>query len=1105
LLVAESVELATILLTDLVGSTRLATSVGPVRADQLREEHFELLRDAIASSGGREVKNTGDGLMVAFSSASAAVQCAVAMQQLFERRYRDAEQALHVRIGLAAGESTVKDGDYFGTPSIEAARLCAQAPSDGVLISGMAKALAGRCEGVEFFSAGELDLKGFPDPVEAFSVSWAPLAEETSEPSGRWPLPALLRSVPPVKYVGRVEERAALEEAIKLARAGQRQVVLLSGEPGIGKTRLSSYAARDAHAEGFAVVWGACTEELAVPYEPWIAVCAQLVESAPVELLGRHVERHKGELARLARNLEGRVPDLAAPQSSDPETERFLLFNAVAGLLGEVAEMLPLCVVLDDLHWADAQSLALLKHLLRSSEQGSLQVIVTYRDSDLGKDHPLTGVLADLRSLQGVQRIALHGLGANEVAEIMTAVAGHELPAGGIELAGQIAAETDGNPFFVGEILLGLSESGALVFNEDTQRWSIDTSSGIALPESVREVIERRVERLDPQATELLKQAAVIGRVFNVELLSACSDLAEGPLLDHLESAVAASLLTESTERVGEFSFVHALIDQTLYDGMGATRRARMHLRVAEALEELYGANPDEHLAELALHWRLAAVSVDKAKAADYALKAGQRALESLAPAEALKLFADAVELGGDANSRARCEALIGLGGAQLQTGSAEYRETLLEASRIACALEDAELAARAALANNRGYSSVIGDVDGERLSAIERALTLDDPPHPGRRARLVALQAAELLWHPDFARRWALADEAVSMARETGDARTRAEVLRWACDAYSSARNVERRTALHEELLSCAAAAGDPALEFWAHQQGVYIYVECGSLARARAVLERTNQIAEDLGQPTMKWFAAFTAAAFDLLCGDLAAAERIAELAFAIGRDAGQQDAALIYGAQLVFIRVYQGRGHEVLAMLENVRAYPAIVAWRAGLASDLCWLNRREEAEEILKQAARDRFEHVLPGQSELTALLLYADAAVQTNDVDAAAILRDLIKPWSDQVDFNGVMTCGYARMWLGLLAAVLGENDQADRDLAIACDFQEKNELWLMAARGHLGWAEVLATCGDVARAQEHAARALELSRAHGYGTFESRAAAILEAQPAAEA
>ena len=285
--------------------------------------------------------------------------------------------------------------------------------------------------------------------MEAFSVSWAPLSEQPGD-AGDWPLPALLRSVPPAAYVGRVSERAALEQALALARGGTRQVMLLSGEPGIGKTRLASYSAHHAHSEGFAVCWGYCSEELAVPYEPWIGVCSQLVESAPAELLAGHVERHKGELGRLAHSLEMRVPDLPGPRSSDPETERYLLFSAVAGLLGEVAETTPLCVVLDDLHWADAQSLALLKHLLRTSDHTPLEVIATYRDSELGKDHPLSAVLADLRSLHGVQRIALHGLDAEEVVEMLTAAAGHELEHEALELAGQIATETDGNPFFVG-------------------------------------------------------------------------------------------------------------------------------------------------------------------------------------------------------------------------------------------------------------------------------------------------------------------------------------------------------------------------------------------------------------------------------------------------------------------------------------------------------------------------------------------------------------------------------------------------------------------------------------------------------------------------------
>ena len=204
---SDSIELATILLTDLVGSTRLATSVGPVRADELRDEHFALLREAITSSGGREVKNTGDGLMVVLSSASAAVGCAVLMQQMLERRYRRAEQRMHIRIGLGAGESTVQDGDYFGMPTIEAARLCDQAPSDGIFVSAAVRMLAGRATGVEFESTGMLELKGFPEPVEVFSVSWAPVAEEGDAPGG-WPLPAVMRSVPRLAFVGRESERA---------------------------------------------------------------------------------------------------------------------------------------------------------------------------------------------------------------------------------------------------------------------------------------------------------------------------------------------------------------------------------------------------------------------------------------------------------------------------------------------------------------------------------------------------------------------------------------------------------------------------------------------------------------------------------------------------------------------------------------------------------------------------------------------------------------------------------------------------------------------------------------------------------------------------------
>ena len=281
---------------------------------------------------------------------------------------------------------------------------------------------------------------------------------------------------------------------------------------------------------------------------------------------------------------------------------------------------------------------------------------------------------------------------------------------------------------------------------------------------------------------------------------------------------MAASLLDESTDEVGRFRFVHALINQTLYETLGATRRARMHHAVGEALEELYGAGTDEHLGELALHWRLATVAVDKPKAAAYAARAGQQALDGLAPAEAARLFGDAVELLGAGETVERCRALIGLGEAQRLIGNAAFRETLLEASRIASVLGDAGLAAEAALGNSHGIPTVIGDTDREQLAAIERALELDDRSDPARRGRLLGFKAMELAYDPtQVAYRRRLAGEAISLARESANPAALAEVLRHAFSATWAPDTVKLRSDMGDELGDAARQARDPALEFWA------------------------------------------------------------------------------------------------------------------------------------------------------------------------------------------------------------------------------------------------------------------------------------------------
>jgi hypothetical protein len=254
-------------------------------------------------------------------------------------------------------------------------------------------------------------------------------------------------------------------------------------------------------------------------------------------------------------------------------------------------------------------------------------------------------------------------------------------------------------------------------------------------------------------------------------------------------------------------------------------------------------------------------VSVDKAKAAGYALKAGQQALRNLAPTEALKLFTDAVEFSGGTDSRERCQALLGLGQAQRQVGVAAFRETLLEASRIASELGDAELAARAALTNSRGYASAVGERDEERLAAIARAIELDAPPTAVRRAELLALKAMELSWDPDFARRRTLANEALALARGAADIRSPAAVLQRAFYAIDSPQTLELRRSLAAELADCAATLGDPALAFLAQTGLVNSSIEHGDLTGARDAAEHAHALAEELGQPRAYGSTAFSA----------------------------------------------------------------------------------------------------------------------------------------------------------------------------------------------------------------------------------------------------
>jgi class 3 adenylate cyclase/tetratricopeptide (TPR) repeat protein len=1092
--VSESVETATILISDLVGSTGLATRVGPALADELRREHFAVLREAIATSGGEEVKNTGDGLMVAFSSPTAGVECAVAMQQLAERRNRGAAEQLHVRIGLALGEATVEDGDYFGMPSVEAARLCEKAPSDGILATAFVRMVASRGGAGRFEPGGTLELKGIAEPVEVFSIHWDPLTETPIVP-----LPPRLAGLPEVGFVGRTAERKQLTAAWMGAQQGHRQVALLAGEPGIGKTRLATYTALRAYEEGATVLYGRCDEDLGVAYQPWLEALRHYVATGPEDVLREHVKEHGGELARLAPELARRIADVPPPQESEPETERYLLFNAVVGLLTTAASRAPVVVVLDDLHWGDRQTSVLLRHVIEDSSDARLLVLGTFRDSELTHDSPLTELLADLRREEGaVTRVHLDGFAEADVVALLEGVTGQEMREPGIALAGELQRETDGNPFFVAELLRHLLESGA-VAQEADGRWALqDDVSRLGLPESVREVVGRRVQRLGEETRRTLAAAAVIGRDFELALLSAVSDDDEEQLLDRLDAAEAASLVTERPGRAGWFTFTHALVEHTLYDELGGTRRARLHRRIAEALEQQCGEDPGERIGELAYHWSEAVRPVDIPRAAEYAARAGWRALSQLAPHDAQRWFERAVEmLETQPESELRREVLVLLGDARRQTGDLRYRDTLLEAERLAERAGDVDRVARSVLATWRGMPS-LGHRDDELVGALETAVGAlpDDDP---RRAEVLVGLAAELTTSAPLDRRRELADEALAIARRAGDKRLLCEVLINGAFAIWTAHTIDERVAALREAVGLADEVGDPWLRFRTLSRACNV-LEAGDLAGFDSCVASMEELVETIPQPFMRWTLRFTQSPRALISGRLDEAEALAIEAFEAS--GGSADGLTIFGVQIVTIRWEQDRLHELVELAaQAVVDNPSLPAFRSVHALALCSAGDLEQARDLLGAAAGG-FASTPLDLSWSTTLTLWSEIAFQVDARDCAGPLYELLLPHARTLVWNGASTHGTMTRHLGRLALMLERYEEAEAHLAAASAEHARlgTAIWQADTDRLIGLSLLRRPDGDAERGRSLLERASETARQHGAARIAREAEETLTAQ-----
>lgn len=1075
---------ATVLFTDVVASTELLSRLGDLRYDEVRRDHFVVLRQAVAAAHGDEVKTMGDGIMVVFASAVDALACAVAMQQGVERRRRDGVGPMDLRVGLAVGEVTFEAGDVHGTAVVEAARLAARASGGQILTTALLRALVGTRAPARFVDLGPLELKGLPEPVPACEVVW-----ERSVPGPRLPLPPLLDRAYPWSFVGRDDDYAGLRRLWKEAAVGERAVALLGGEPGVGKTRLAVELARVVHTEGALVLAGHSDEDLAVPYQPFAEAVRHYVdhaEGATDGLAGR-LGRYGGDLARLAPEIAAQVPDLPVALCSDPDSERYRLFEAVASWLATAGETEgPIYLLVDDLQWAAKPTLLMLRHLIATSAACRLLIVATYRDTDLTSGHPLAELLADLHRADRVERFVLAGLDEEGVRDFMAAAAGHDLEEADLAIARTVHAETAGNPFFVGEVLGHLRESGVVVRREG--RWKSGVAAAdLRIPEGVREVVGQRLRRLSETSNIVLRTAAVLGVEFDLDVLRPMVAAGGGPgeeaLLDGIEEAVAARVVAEMPDTAMgalRFRFAHALVRETLYDGLSSARRQRIHGRAAVATEAVHGASIDAHLPALAYHFGAAGAAGDPAKAVEYARRAGDQAMTQLAfePAttfydQALAALTVAPAAGDD---RLRCRLLLSRGGARERSGDHGAWDDYLAAAALARDGGDADALGEAALGLADVWVWSWLHSDTVRIDLLDEALAAQGGADTALRARLAARLAGQLYWVPgSLARRQALAAEAVTVARRLDDPAALAACLDSTTFAVWIPGEAERRRAPGEEIVTLAGRVGDRELALKGHAWCHIASLEENDPVALDEAFAAYESCATELGQARYQWYALTRRTMRAILAGDLDAGAALAHEAVATGRTKGEGDAESLFGCQMGL--VWQERPNpEASEHLERLRglyaANPprvptlAVAARAHGIVLALGGGGDADVRAELDLLGDFDLAS--LEPSMAWTGIMAKVASAVARVGTEAEVIaLYELILPAAgmNAFCFGAVSYWGSLSHHLGVLATRLGLWDEAEDHLARAAVTHDGLGARVWMARTQLETAALLAARG----------------------------------------
>ncbi len=879
-------------------------------------------------------------------------------------------------------------------------------------------------------------------------------------------------------FVGRRDELALLRDELARATTEGLGSVLVTGEPGIGKSTLLSAFAREVHASEAAVVLYGRSDETPVPLQPLRTVLATIVEHAPTELLAGHVARCGGELQRICPRLAVRVPTAPVPTASDEATEQYLALEAAADLLGRVAARQPVVLLLDDLQWAKQTALVLLRRLVRALAGAPVLLVATVRESGAAPSEELRLALAELG--QGhLRRLPLGGLRPTDLAELVARASPAGAGSQASEVANVLHQDTAGHPLYASQLLRHWLESGKVGPDLDPAR--VTGRDLDEIPPNLREVVTLRVEALGLDVARVLGTASVLGLEFAEEVLVEVESLPEATVLDALDAATQAGLLeaTPSVRRCHRFT--HALVAHALTASLGGSRRARLHGRTARALEKLEDRPSADTVVALARHCMLAGWP---AEAQRWSVEAGDLALADLAPAQAASHYGDALDLAAELGrpEAERADLLVRLGEAQHQAGDACALATLEQGAQLARRTGAHKTLARAALAADRGFVRLDQQAT-ELLALVRAALEVADGEDRATSARLLALLAQCLVYTPDSDGRVAAARDALALAEAVGDTTLRAQIgpgVQWGLTEPGK-ESVRARVA--QETIAAAEATGDPRLLFSAHHSAYNVAVETADPVAAARSLARIRAMAQAVDEPRLRWIVGLYDIFEATMAGRLEEAEAMSSTTYELGIEIGAPDAATFFAGQLYVIGTFAGRHAELFPLVEQAaRDSPDVLAF--GLAHAICCavVGRTDVARAVLRDGADRGFGAVPADNLWTTSVLGYAVLAIELADVRAAAELLPLIEPFSARVAFNGVTSQGPIAAYVGKLSSLLGLHDQAERHLhdalatadAFGWTYHRATTLFALAqarhrALGHLdeesyGW---LAEAADV--------------------------------------